>query len=138
MSSDDRVAVKTYVPRHQKREWVSHAEQLDMTQSEFVRTMVQAGRADIGVPGATDVEPLSGESSDDASVSNESAVGRSDFGDRIVEVLRRRGALDWDELVSALVDDVESELDDALQSLQSENTIVYSGRNGGYTLTNDE
>ena len=51
MSTDDRVGLKTYVPRYQKREWQSHADRLDMTQSEFVRVMVQAGRSKMTIPG---------------------------------------------------------------------------------------
>ncbi|MDZ7701745.1 MAG: DUF5805 domain-containing protein [Halobacteriales archaeon] len=44
MSADERVGVKTSVPRYQKEAWTEHADALDMSQSEFVRTMVQAGR----------------------------------------------------------------------------------------------
>lgn len=139
MSADDRVAVKTYVPRHQKRTWVSHADQLDMTQSEFVRTMVQAGRSDIGVPGANDEsENVSYDSTDSSDGSTSSSDESFDFVDRIRTILDRRGALDWDELVDALVDDVESELDEALQQLQANGDIVHSGRKGGYILTTDE
>lgn len=139
MSADDRVAVKTYVPRHQKRTWVTHAEQLDMTQSEFVRTMVQAGRSDIGVPGANDEsENTSNDSSDSSDGSGATSVESSGFDERIRTILGRRGALDWDELVDALVDDVESELDEALQQLQANGDVVHSGRKGGYILTTDE
>jgi len=42
--SDDRRSVKTYVPEDQKAIWQDHADDLGMSQSEFVRTMVQAGR----------------------------------------------------------------------------------------------
>ena len=44
MSAEDRVSVKTSVPEYQKRAWTENADAMDMTQSEFVRTMVQAGR----------------------------------------------------------------------------------------------
>ena len=43
-----RTQVRTYVPAYQKSEWESHADELDMSQSEFVRTMVQAGRTRFG------------------------------------------------------------------------------------------
>ncbi|AGB15969.1 hypothetical protein Halru_1356 [Halovivax ruber XH-70] len=146
MSTDDRVAVKTYVPRHQKQTWVNHAEKLDMTQSEFVRTMVQAGRAEIDVPGSGSGERAVSDGRSDTSDghgersgnSSDNAVQSTDFADRIRTVLDRRGALEWDELVDALVDDVESELDKALQTLQANGEVVHSGRSGGYTLIDDE
>lgn len=46
-SSNERVHVKTTVPKLQKEQWVEDAETLEMSQSEFVRTMVQAGRSAI-------------------------------------------------------------------------------------------
>ena len=46
-STQDRVVVKTTIPREQKERWAADAETLDMSQSEFIRTMVQAGRSAI-------------------------------------------------------------------------------------------
>ena len=129
MPDDDRVAVKTYVPRYQKEIWQAQANELEMSQSEFVRTMVQAGRAEFEIP--------SDESTGESGTGPESAGG-DDFADRILEVLERRGVLGWDELVDALVDDVEADLDAELQRLQDENRIRYSGRDGGYVVTDDE
>lgn len=40
----DREQVRTYVPPWQKEEWKEKAEEWNMSQSEFVRTMVQAGK----------------------------------------------------------------------------------------------
>jgi len=40
----ERSTVMTYVPAHQKSEWTAHADELGMSQAEYVRTMVQAGR----------------------------------------------------------------------------------------------
>ena len=40
----ERTSVRTYIPEYQKQEWKQHADDLDMTLSEFVRCMVQAGR----------------------------------------------------------------------------------------------
>ncbi len=137
MSADDRVAVKTYVPQYQKQEWKDHADELEMSTSEFVRTMVQAGRSDIALPDGRSPAG-SGEPSDSRAPSHVVSDGSSGFKPRIEAVLGKRGALEWDELVDALVDDVESELDEALQDLQAENAVVYSGRIGGYTLVDDE
>ena len=129
MADDERVAVKTYVPRYQKEIWKAQADELEMSQSEFVRTMVQAGRAEFDVP--SEESTAEGETDRDA-------TGGDEFADRILEVLQRRGVLDWDELVDALVDDVEADLDEELQRLQDENEVRYSGREGGYVVTDDE
>jgi len=40
----------------------------------------------------------------------------------------------WDELLEAVSDDIESRLDEALEELQANNRIRYSGRHGGYTV----
>lgn len=120
----ERTVVKTYVPEYQKREWESHAEDLGMTQSEFLRVMVQAGRKGF----LDDREERRSSDADDEDP-------RGDvFEDRILEVLRSEGCCSWDELVDRLTDDVETRLEDALQELQRENRVGYSGREGGYTL----
>lgn len=129
MADDDRVAVKTYVPQYQKEIWQAQADDLEMSQSEFVRTMVQAGRQEFEIP--------SGKSTGGSSTGTDTTTD-DEFANRILEVLDRKGVLGWDGLVEALVDDVEAELDAELQRLQDENTIRYSGREGGYVLTTDE
>ena len=124
-----RTSVKTYVPTYQKEEWRRHAERLDMSQSEFVRTMVQAGRRDFEVPApGGDGAASDGESEPDAALDLESQV---------TAALAPGEYRSWDELVTRLTDDVETRLDDALQSLQSADRIRYSGREGGYTLVGD-
>jgi len=130
---DERTSVRTYVPMYQKERWQSHADELDMSQSEFVRTMVQAGRSGF--------EPPEAESAED-SASAESARPRSpdaDPGgngleDRVVEVLDDGDHYDWEALLSALTDDIEQRLDEVLQELQSDGRVRYSGRHGGYVL----
>ena len=123
MDPDERVAVRTYIPRYQKEIWEGHATDLEMSLSEYVRTMVQAGRRPYEIPGEEQAAPApTQESGDDG------------YEDRIRSVLETRGALDWDDLVEALVDDVEADLDASLEQLQDENEIRYSGRDGGYVL----
>jgi len=104
-----------------------------MSQSEFVRTMVQAGRSGF--------EPVVSETVTDSSESNPVEAGPSgtnpggnDLKDRLQELLAGGDYYDWDELVAELTADIEQRLDDALQELQSEGTVRYSGRRGGYTL----
>lgn len=125
MSADgvdtERAAVKTYVPAYQKAEWQAHAEDLDMTLSEFVRTMAQAGRRQF------ELDPVEPEDSG-------SDPGGQGLEDHVLEILESRGAQAWDELVESLTEDIEDRLDETLDELQSDNRIKYSGRDGGYTL----
>ena len=134
-----RVSVRTYVPAYQRAEWDDHAEELGMSRSEFVRTMVQAGRHGFG---GTDIGAKPPESSDPESTPKESGSGPSsdanpqgmDVEQRVVDVLGSADYLSWDELLDAVTDDIEAELEAALQELQSAGRVTYSGRNGGYTV----
>lgn len=118
-----RTSVKTYVPQYQKSAWVDHADELDMSLSEFVSTMVQAGR-----------KGFEGEASGEAS--SERNPGGEGLEDRVVAQLRS-GPLSWDELLESLSGDLESRLDDALTELQDDNRLRYSGRDGGYVLRDE-
>jgi hypothetical protein len=125
-----RTVVKTYVPAYQKQIWAEHADELEMSQSEFIRTMVQAGRcgfdSTFNAKQTPDPEPES----------TERGVN-SEFNDlemRVEKILDESGPLSWDELIDELTDDIEERLEDVLQNLQSENRVSYSGRSGGYTL----
>ncbi|MFT4957036.1 MAG: hypothetical protein ACI9EZ_000344, partial [Halobacteriales archaeon] len=59
----ERSVVKTYVPAYQKALWQRQAETLEMSQSEFVRTMVQAGRR--GFDGFEDEQTSTRESTEE-------------------------------------------------------------------------
>lgn len=128
MSDDDttRTSVATYVPEYQKRVWEDHADDLDMSQSEFIRTMVQAGRRGFDPDAGND--------------RSSEATGKTmdDFERRIERALADRDHLPWDELVEVLADDIEDRIETALETLQAENRVRYSGREGGYTLTEDD
>ncbi|WP_123534353.1 DUF5805 domain-containing protein [Halosimplex salinum] len=133
-----RVSVRTYVPAYQREEWDAHAEDLGMSRSEFVRTMVQAGRRGFG--GDTDTsgperseQESSTEKSGEAPSSDDDPQG-SDLEDRVVEALRSAEYLSWEELLDAVTDDIEASLEETLQDLQSNGRVTYSGRNGGYTV----
>ncbi|WP_423751480.1 DUF5805 domain-containing protein [Salinirarus marinus] len=120
-----RTAVKTYVPAYQKERWRDDAERLDMSQSEFVRTMVQAGRREFDVPETADA---SSEQSDDGDV----------FERRVRAALSESDHRSWDELVDRLTGGIEDRLESTLQELQAVNDVQYSGRHDGYTLVTDE
>ena len=123
-AATERASVKTYVPAYQKEEWKRHAEELGMTQSEFVRTMVQAGRRGFDLGSA---EPRA----------SPSAAGGADIEDGVVEILSADDHLSWDELAERLAGDFEDRLEETLQRLQGENRVQYSGRHGGYTVVDD-
>jgi hypothetical protein len=125
MSDDDvdtaRTTVKTYLPAYQKARWEDHAADLEMSQSEFVRTMVQAGRRDF------EIDPAEGQTSD-------ADPGGEDLETRVLDILETAGPSSWDDLVSALEQSFEDRLEDTLSALQDRNEIRHSGRHGGYTL----
>ena len=130
----ERTSVRTYVPAYQKAEWQSHAEELGMSQSEFVRTMVQAGRSGFE-PDVSSERTESAQSGDSAEPHSPDATpGVESLKDRVVEMLGEGGHYDWEELLAALTDDIEQRLDDTLQELQSAGRVRYSGRQGGYVL----
>ena len=127
MSSDadlERTSVKTYVPSYQKEQWAAHAAELGMTQSEFVRTMVQAGRRGFSIE------------AENTDSSGPDPRGE-DLEDRVRAVLTSAGPLDWDELVAKVSDDFEERLADALDELQAEGAVRHSGRDGVYVVTDE-
>lgn len=131
-SDVERTSVRTYVPRYQKERWREHADALGMSQSEYVRTMVQSGRRGF------ELEPESGESIDEQSEPegsfHPSHPGGNGLETRVLSTLSDGEVMSWDQLVEALSGDLEDRLDDALEELQQENRIRYRGRDGGYTL----
>ena len=137
----ERTVVKTYVPAYQKERWQRQADELEMSQSEFVRTMVQAGRRGFeGFDDEEETEPKSGSDSETQDAARNATRSRPTApDDRIDEhVVTRLSSGEYrswetlrDDLASELVDE---RLEDALQRLQRENRVQYSGRHGGYTL----
>lgn len=111
-----RTVVQTYVPAYQRDQWDDHAEQLDMSRSEFVRAMVQAGRRGFGAE-----TEQSGASSDDT------------LEERVREALSEE-ALSWEELLAAVTGDIEARLEETIEQLQRADEVRYSGRRGGYIL----
>lgn len=119
MTENNRVVVKTYVPPSQKTKWREDADDLDMSQSEFLRSMVQAGRrgflSELEEGGSTDATP-----------------GGSDLEDRVLDALDSGEAKSWDDLVKELSRDFEDRLEAAVQSLDSTDRIQHEPRRGGY------
>ena len=130
----ERTSVRTYVPAYQKERWQSHAEELDMSQSEYVRTMVQAGRSGFEPPEADRSNEVVREQRSAEPTSPDADPRGQGLEDRVVEILEDGDHYDWDDLVAALTDDIEQRLDETLQELQSAGRVRYSGRHGGYVL----
>lgn len=114
--TDERVGVKTYVPRDQKQLWDDHADDLEMTLSEFIRTMVQSGRAPFEVEGnrSSDTNPRG-----------------DDLESAVIDVLDE-GPATFEELCDEIIGDLEIELDETLQSMDR---VTVSGRTGEYLLS---
>lgn len=125
--STDQVRVITYIPAEQKSTWKSHAEELGMSQAEFVRTMVQAGRKEFTLKSQNNVEPDSPDTD----------PGGDDLETGVLNALKLNGPLSWDELCNQLSNDFEDRLETCLESLQQQNQIQYSGRAGGYTAIDE-
>ncbi len=127
-----RTRVQTYVPAYQKQEWRDHADELDASLSEFVRSMVQAGRRGFRGPSVDPGDgPERGSDPEPASTPNGDRNSEGlPLEDRVVRALREHECPDWDELVDELTDDLE----ETLQELQAEDRVTYSGRHGGYQL----
>lgn len=118
-----RVSVKTYVPQYQKQEWIDHAESLNMSQAEFVRTMVQAGRRGF----------KTGDQPETVEVGSPDATpGVNGLKTRLLEVIESGEYPGWDMLLTELAGNFEDRLEDAIAELEATNRIRYNPRNGGY------
>jgi hypothetical protein len=125
-----QTVVQTYVPAYQRQEWDEHAEELGMSRSEFVRTMVQAGRRGFGA------DPGQGSESS-GETGNGSIQTEEDLRTRVLESIEQEGCLGWEELLAEVTGDVESRLERTLDELQNDGQIRHSGRQGGYVLDTD-
>ena len=119
MAGDDRAVVKTYVPPDQKEEWVAHAEELDMSLSEFLRSMVQAGKRGF----LTDHEEGGSEGA---------TPGGQGLEDRVLATVSAEGVVSWDQLVEELSGDFEDQLDETVQTLSDAGEIRFDPRQDGF------
>lgn len=124
-NADERVPVRTYVPQSQRDKWDAAADEMDMSRSEFVRTMVQAGRRSFDIPTGPESE------------SAEDVTDTANIELQVLELLEENQPCDWDELFSELTEGIGDELDAVLRSLQQSNQVSHSGRDGGYLLVED-
>lgn len=127
----ERTVMKTYVPRYQKQLWLDEAERLDMTQSEFLRTMVQAGRRDL-LDGGSD-------SADESTAEDHRSRDVNPWGDDLeTQILIELSADEyrtWEELRDSLIGDLDDRLDEALVQLDRDDKLSRHPRDGSYRLT---
>lgn len=121
--TEDRAAVTTYVPTEQKDIWEADADDLDMSLSEFVRSMVQAGRSDFALESKTTNDTTAHEDADPRG---------NGFEDRILEALESQAPQEPDELLGAVTTDLEDEFYDAIDDLEADEQIRFDPREGGY------
>jgi hypothetical protein len=133
MAGNDRVSVQTYVPAAQREVWRDEADEMDMSQAEYVRSMVQAGRrsSDIGDGESTGAGTGEGAGFPDAN------PGGSGLKDRVLDVLETEEVADWEDIRADVTDDIDDRLEEALAELQGEDTIRYSGRRDSYVVVED-
>lgn len=144
----ESTVVTTYVPAYQKAEWEEHADDLGMSQSEFVRSMVQAGRRGFGsidgdertseyVDGTNSTGQQNSTTNSVEDRGFEGSNPRGKLSETVLQTLEKNGPLSWDELVEEVVGDVEDRLDEAIYELQTENEITHSPRAGKYVLVGE-
>ncbi len=121
----ERTVVTTYVPSYQKTTWEEHAEELDMSLSEFVRTMVQAGRRGFGATSdeTTPEEPHSGTPSP-----------RVDVRKRVLQTLEREGPLTGPAIVDEILDSLNEDIVEAVEDLKAEGRIERPGISSKFEL----
>jgi len=133
MAGNDRVSVQTYVPTAQRQAWRDEADEMDMSQAEYVRSMVQAGRRSFELG---DGESTGGGTGEGAG-SPDANPGGNGLKDRVLDILEYDGVADWEDIRAAVTDDIDDRLEEALSELQIEDTIRYSGRRDGYVVVED-
>ena len=129
--ADERTVVKTYVPRYQKQLWLDEAERLDMSQSEFLRTMVQAGRRGLLAGGSDSVD----ESTTGDHRSRDVNPWGDDLETQILNELSADEYQTWEELRDSLIGDLDDRLDQALVRLDRDDKLSRHPRDGSYRLT---
>jgi hypothetical protein len=108
-----------------------------MSQAEYVRTMVQAGRRGFDLNSTDETLYTDSTNAVEQEISDASP-GVEELNRRVLDVLRGAEFADWETILAGVTDDIEDRLEETLDELQSKNRIRYSGRHGGYTVIDDE
>ncbi|MGM0399237.1 MAG: DUF5805 domain-containing protein [Halobacteriota archaeon] len=132
----ERSVVTTYVPAYQKARWQSHADELGMSQSEFVKTMVQAGRRGFGGDDAENTADPSS-SPDPQGSRGEDGVAHDRIENAVLDALSTDAYADFDEILDTVIEDIADEVEAVILSLDENGRISHSPREGGYVLMED-
>jgi len=124
MASQERAPVKTYVSPDEKAQWRAHADELEMSLAEYVRTMINAGKRNF------DLEPV------ETLPSGSNPRGQS-LETRVLQAVGEEYR-SWADLETRFDDVDPDRLSEVLQDLQADNRIEHDGRHGGYTRLDDE
>jgi len=127
----ERTSVRTYVPAYQKAAWADHAEELDMSLSEFVRSMVQAGRRGFEGPDGASANTKPAEPDD-----RDANPGGDGLQTAVLDALDD-GPREFDDLVDLVADDLRHDVDRVLDRLEDEDRVEHDRLNGGYRVTDD-
>lgn len=119
---DATVAVQCTVPEYQRREWEQHADELNMSLSEFLRCMTQAGRNDFNT-----------QSTESPTTPNQTSDLNATIEFDLLSLIREHEPINWETVMAEL----ESEVEKTLNTLQANGSVVYSGKAGGYTVTEE-
>lgn len=114
--------VRTYVPSYQKQIWEEDAEYLGMSLSEYVRTMVQAGRRDF----LPEPEPNSNP-----------VTPRSNALETIILDILEREPQSRDELLAEAAQDMEQRIIDTIVELSEADRIRFDARLNKLVLLED-
>ncbi|PSP66258.1 hypothetical protein BRC85_10860 [Halobacteriales archaeon QS_1_69_70] len=133
MAGNDRLSVQTYVPAAQREVWRDEADEMDMSQAEYVRAMVQAGRRSFDLSDGESAEEGTGEGAGSPAANPRG----SRLKDRVLDVLETEEVADWKDIRAAVTDDIDDRLEESLSELQGEDAIRYSGRRDGYVVVED-
>jgi hypothetical protein len=114
---DETYPITIRVDEDRKDEWDDSKDELEMaSMAEYVRAMVAAGQKQYN--GIAEFEGSSGET----------------IRQQIERELESDTYTGWEELVAALTDDLEVEIEDALEQMETSGRVVHSPREGGYRL----
>jgi hypothetical protein len=116
--------IEVEVPANLLRAWEHQASKAKLSVSEYVVRMTEAGRMSV------QMQPASG--------GDAAAMSVEQLTDEVVEQLRHEEAVSWDQLVDAISKNLEEQLEDALERLQADDVVRYSGLKGGYRLVEED
>lgn len=133
MATEDveRTSVRTYVPAYQKEEWTAHADELEMSLSEYVRTMVQAGKR-----GFDGVDEPAEDPSPEEPGPGDATPGVDGLESSVLEALDN-GPREFDEIVDVVADDFRRDVDEVLGRLEDQDRVEHDRLEGGYRVTDD-